>query len=44
VDRVEDRRDRLSLAVGAQDRRLARALGLQYGCLLLALRSQDLRL
>lgn len=31
VDRVEHGRDRFGLAVGAQDRGLARALGLEHG-------------
>ena len=44
VDRLEDRLDRLRLALGAQDRRGPGALGLEHGGLLLALGGEDLRL
>src|SRR3954454_19682758 len=43
VDRLEDGLDRLRLALGAQDRRRARALGLHHRRLLLSLGCEDLR-
>src|SRR6266568_6330640 len=44
VDRLEDRADRLRLALGFEDRRLAHALRAQYRRLLLPLRGEDRRL
>src|ERR1019366_1985036 len=44
VDRREDRRNRLRLALRTQDRRLTRALGGEHGSLLAALRGEDRRL
>src|SRR5947207_10950017 len=44
VDRLEDRRDRLRLALGVERLRLALALGAEDRALLLALGGEDLRL
>src|SRR5207342_2292130 len=44
VDRLEDRADRLRLALGLENRRLPESLGLQDRTLLLSLGRQDLGL